>query len=389
MEIRYTVTKESAIASFIHQQDYFIKEARKDFLHGLVFILTTIAFAALFICATWVYHTLPNEYKILVFAMGGLLFIIITLGYATNHIEGKAIRETFFRDADKLFPNHITVYPNERGIKIIGNHGESLIGWPQIFSVSQEENNVVVKFGLCDALPIPNHAFKDRNELSSFTALVMEGIRSQQLTQSTTARQASPASDQPEFQRHAFSLLGKYVFNKTLLIVVLAVSACIAYKTKVDKHYENVMKSNYLSKASLSIACPDDSEFAIWPDKYSGQPSKATGIGCIDKAGSINGWHIAWQSKNAKEHEGTQINGVSQGEWTYFHENGKLSARGHYVNNRREGEWLYYHKNGNLHSSGYYVNNNLEGIWQYWNEKGNSLGPRAYSEGKTIRLTPP
>lgn len=389
MEIRYTITKESAIASFVNQQDYFSKEARKGFLHGLVFILMTVAFAALFICLIWVYHTLPNEYKYLIFSMGGLLFVIIALGYAINHIEGKAIRDAVFRDADKIFPVHITVHPGERGIQISDDHGESLIFWSQIYSVSQGEKDVVLKYGLWNSLLIPNHAFKDANEISSFTALVMKGILSQQLTQHPTQSQTSPASDHTDTQRHAFSHLGKYILNKTLLIVILAVSACIAYKTKVDKHYENVIKINYLSKASLSIACPDDSEFSIWPDKYPGEPSKATGIGCLDKAGSINGWHIAWQSKNAKEHEGTQINGISQGEWTYFHDNGKLSARGHYVNDRREGEWIYYHKNGNLHSSGHYVNNNTEGIWQYWNEKGNSLGLRAYSEGKAIKLTPP
>ena len=37
-----------------------------------------------------------------------------------------------------------------------------------------------------------------------------------------------------------------------------------------------------------------------------------------------------------------------EGEWKYYHENGKLEAIGNYKNGKEEGEWKFYHENGKL-----------------------------------------
>ncbi len=140
----------------------------------------------------------------------------------------------------------------------------------------------------------------------------------------------------------------EYVFIFLALFVVLIL--CKEY-----------IKRNYISRDSLSIACPIGSHFTVWPDTYSNQPSKATGIGCFNQNDDINGWHIAWQAQGVKEHEGSQIDGLAQGEWTYYHKNGKIRSRG------------------------YYINGEKDGAWKYWDDKGLSLGSAQYSKGKFIK----
>jgi antitoxin component YwqK of YwqJK toxin-antitoxin module len=139
----------------------------------------------------------------------------------------------------------------------------------------------------------------------------------------------------------------------------------VAYKIRTDRYYEEYINKNYISKASLNLACPDDSEFAMWSDIYPGQLSKATAIGCLNREGLINGWHIAWQRRNVKEHEGLQLKGLAQGEWSYFHKNGKILSRGSYNNS------------------------NKEGVWSYWDENGKYLGGNEYSNGEPTKYIAP
>ncbi|MDE6055354.1 MAG: hypothetical protein K2G55_16715, partial [Lachnospiraceae bacterium] len=41
-------------------------------------------------------------------------------------------------------------------------------------------------------------------------------------------------------------------------------------------------------------------------------------------------------------------NGLENGHWTDYHENGQIAAEGDYINGKEAGKWSYYDKNGNL-----------------------------------------
>ena len=47
-----------------------------------------------------------------------------------------------------------------------------------------------------------------------------------------------------------------------------------------------------------------------------------------------------------------EIIGKKEGEWKYYHENGKLAAIENYKNGKAEGEWKFYHENGKLEQIG-------------------------------------
>ncbi|RKI83209.1 hypothetical protein D7V83_09095 [bacterium 0.1xD8-71] len=40
--------------------------------------------------------------------------------------------------------------------------------------------------------------------------------------------------------------------------------------------------------------------------------------------------------------------GLENGHWIDYHENGKIAAEGDYVNGKESGKWSYYDENGNL-----------------------------------------
>lgn len=41
-------------------------------------------------------------------------------------------------------------------------------------------------------------------------------------------------------------------------------------------------------------------------------------------------------------------NGLENGHWTDYHENGNIAAEGDYVNGKEAGKWLYYDESGNF-----------------------------------------
>jgi antitoxin component YwqK of YwqJK toxin-antitoxin module len=62
-------------------------------------------------------------------------------------------------------------------------------------------------------------------------------------------------------------------------------------------------------------------------------------------------------------------NGLKQGLWEEYWDNGNLQSKGSYVNGLKEGYWEYY-EDGNLISKGLYKEGNKEGIWEYYNKDG-------------------
>lgn len=83
---------------------------------------------------------------------------------------------------------------------------------------------------------------------------------------------------------------------------------------------------------------------------------------------------------------------IKQGEFTWYHDNGKPSGNGTYVNNKLEGLWKSWHKNGRLKDSIFYKDNYPAGKGRSWDEKGqlsaiyeldgNGSGPVKFYNGR-------
>ena len=70
-------------------------------------------------------------------------------------------------------------------------------------------------------------------------------------------------------------------------------------------------------------------------------------------------------------------NGIKEGYWSRYYENGQLIDKIEYVNNKKNGPWINYYRNGNVFVKGNYKNNELHGeYFKYYTngtlkEKGN------------------
>ena len=67
---------------------------------------------------------------------------------------------------------------------------------------------------------------------------------------------------------------------------------------------------------------------------------------------------------------GSVKNGVRDGTWISYNENGQLYTKGNYKNGKREGAWVTYYKNGRLMYKGTWKNDKREGAWVSYNNDG-------------------
>ena len=93
-------------------------------------------------------------------------------------------------------------------------------------------------------------------------------------------------------------------------------------------------------------------------------------------------------------------NGLKNGKYTKYSNEGEILEEGIYQNNKQEGEWKYYHTNGNLEASGKFAGgdggnlgntgipkNGREGLWKYYYESGKIEGTSPYNKGLIVGLS--
>ena len=66
-------------------------------------------------------------------------------------------------------------------------------------------------------------------------------------------------------------------------------------------------------------------------------------------------------------------NGLRQGKWVAYHENGNVKFMGQFKDNEPYGEFMYYSPEGKMIAKGQYLNKNKDGKWQYYSDKDGSL----------------
>ncbi len=75
-------------------------------------------------------------------------------------------------------------------------------------------------------------------------------------------------------------------------------------------------------------------------------------------------------------------NGLKQGPWSEFYDNGAKKGDGKYKDNKKIGYWKFYFKNGNIEQEGMYNSKgNAEGEWKWYFVKGNELLVQNFQDG--------
>lgn len=71
--------------------------------------------------------------------------------------------------------------------------------------------------------------------------------------------------------------------------------------------------------------------------------------------------------------QGDLVDGVKQGLWKCFYEDGKVQQEGEYVNDSKTGHWKFYHASGNIALEGNYDADQEKGKWIVYDEAGNPI----------------
>ena len=111
--------------------------------------------------------------------------------------------------------------------------------------------------------------------------------------------------------------------------------------------------------------------------------------------------------------QGKIKNGLRDGKWTYWHENGQLSQERNYKDGnlvgqtnyyyyenaqirreenwkypetvgKKDGKWTWWYLNGQIQQKGNYKDGDQDGKWTYWHENGQLSQERNYKDGVCV-----
>ena len=89
-----------------------------------------------------------------------------------------------------------------------------------------------------------------------------------------------------------------------------------------------------------------------------------------------------------KKIEGKEVNGVREGKWIYYYENGFIWSQGEFKNGKRTGYSIVYHENGNTKIEGNYEDGLKVGVWKFWNSDGSLSEERDFDVDKDETVYP-
>ena len=75
---------------------------------------------------------------------------------------------------------------------------------------------------------------------------------------------------------------------------------------------------------------------------------------------------------------GKVVNGLKEGEWKGFYENGNLLWSGFYNNGLNVSKWIEYHNNGKVFTIGHYDNGKKIGVWSFYDKHGKKIADEIY-----------
>jgi antitoxin component YwqK of YwqJK toxin-antitoxin module len=94
-----------------------------------------------------------------------------------------------------------------------------------------------------------------------------------------------------------------------------------------------------------------------------------------DGTSANDGPYTEWYAPpgHQKMEEGEYVEGIRQGKWTLWHENGKVRRVENFSNGKLEGSWKQYRDDGTLESEQSYRNNLRDGKWVAYDSTGKHI----------------
>ncbi|HIG88006.1 MAG TPA: toxin-antitoxin system YwqK family antitoxin [Planctomycetes bacterium] len=112
-------------------------------------------------------------------------------------------------------------------------------------------------------------------------------------------------------------------------------------------------------------------------------------LGCSDEGESDSGADLTveWydpETKMVKRSEGRQKYGREEGQWSFFHENGRLERQGSYTSGMKSGVWTGWYPNGAVMRRGSFVGDQPDGLWEEFHPTGVVSARTSWANGKII-----
>lgn len=86
----------------------------------------------------------------------------------------------------------------------------------------------------------------------------------------------------------------------------------------------------------------------------------------------------------APKPEGKMENGLRQGQWRFFHANGKKAAEGVYKDGLKNGQWSFWYDSGKKTAEGAFHMGKKVGKWIDYDEQGNKVSEQFYADGVRV-----
>lgn len=77
--------------------------------------------------------------------------------------------------------------------------------------------------------------------------------------------------------------------------------------------------------------------------------------------------------------EGTFKNGLRDGKWTSYYDNGNIWTVNNYLEDANHGEYFMYNQDGSLKLQGFYEHGEETGVWIINDESGNLIEERSFN----------
>ena len=100
--------------------------------------------------------------------------------------------------------------------------------------------------------------------------------------------------------------------------------------------------------------------------------------------GLKNGNWVRFFENGQLKSKGNFVNGTLNGIWEFFNQNGTLIRKQNYLYGKIDGELKIFHKNGNLKVEKFYINSFLEGMFDYFDEVGKLYKIETWEKGILI-----
>ncbi|NJO86830.1 MAG: toxin-antitoxin system YwqK family antitoxin [Lewinella sp.] len=105
------------------------------------------------------------------------------------------------------------------------------------------------------------------------------------------------------------------------------------------------------------------------------------------KDGLANGQWQEWLENGQLRYNAYWLNGKGHGLWQYFHENGRLKYEESYIMDLPNGISRAYYDNGQLKDDFFWLQGQKQGVWTSYSETGVVLKTEIYDDNKLVSTT--